>query len=37
MRKSDTELTNEMNQALEKIRADGTYAALVTKYFGTSK
>lgn len=37
VRKGDTELTNEMNKALEKLRADGTYAALVAKYFGTAK
>ena len=37
VRKDEAALTNEMNQALEKVRADGTYAALVAKYFGPAK
>ncbi|GAB3627372.1 ABC transporter permease [Pandoraea terrae] len=37
VRKDEAALTNAMNQALEKVRADGTYAALVSKYFGSGK
>lgn len=37
VRKDDAALVAAMNQALEKVHADGTYAALVTKYFGASK
>jgi len=37
LRKDDTALTAQMNQALLKVRADGTYNALVAKWFGTGK
>lgn len=33
LRKTDTELREKMNAAIEKIRADGTYEAISKKYF----
>lgn len=37
LRKDDTALTAQMNQALQTVRANGTYNALVAKWFGTGK
>jgi polar amino acid transport system substrate-binding protein len=36
LRKGDP-LTGQMNQALQKLRADGTYNMLVTRWFGAGK
>lgn len=36
LRKGDP-LTGQMNQALQKLRADGTYNTLVTRWFGAGK
>ncbi|WP_235871444.1 transporter substrate-binding domain-containing protein [Shimia sediminis] len=33
LRKEDTELRDKINAAIEKIRADGTYEAISSKYF----
>ena len=36
LRKGDP-LIGSMNQALQKLRADGSHAALVTRWFGAAK
>lgn len=37
IRKNDTELQQQMNQALQTLRSNGEYAALTQKWFGTTK
>jgi polar amino acid transport system substrate-binding protein len=37
LRKSDTELTAQLNKALQTLRVNGTYAALTDKWFGKSE
>lgn len=37
LRKEDTALLAQMNQALQKLRADGTYNTLVTRWFSASR
>ena len=37
LRKGETALLGQMNQALQKLRADGTYNTLVAKWFGSGK
>jgi polar amino acid transport system substrate-binding protein len=37
LRQSDTELRDKLNAALASLRADGTVAALTTKWFGETK
>ncbi len=37
LRQSDTELRDKLNAALASLRADGTVAALTTKWFGEAK
>ncbi|MDI3316767.1 MAG: basic amino acid ABC transporter substrate-binding protein [Bacillota bacterium] len=37
MRKDDTELVRKINQALAKLKADGTYQKLYDQYFSSSK
>jgi polar amino acid transport system substrate-binding protein len=37
IRKSDTELQQQMNEALQALRNNGEYAALTQKWFGTTK
>ena len=34
MRKEDTELLAQINEALQTIKDNGTYDALISKYFG---
>jgi len=36
VRKDEPELKTAFNTALEKIKADGTYAAIVKKWFGAA-
>src|SRR5699024_8281506 len=36
LRKSDTELTEEINATLEEIRLDGTYEEIYTSWFGST-
>mgnify|MGYP002398528300 CR=1 FL=1 len=33
LRKEDTDLADKLNQAIDKIRSDGTYKAIQDKYF----
>ncbi|MFZ4745131.1 MAG: transporter substrate-binding domain-containing protein, partial [Limnohabitans sp.] len=37
LRKDTPELTKSLNAALVKLKADGTYAAIVKKWFSGSK
>ncbi|MNT98440.1 Glutamine-binding periplasmic protein precursor [compost metagenome] len=37
IRKSDTELAQQLNQALQTLRSNGEYEALTLKWFGTTK
>jgi polar amino acid transport system substrate-binding protein len=37
LRKDTPELTKALNAALGKLKADGTYAAIVKKWFSGSK
>lgn len=37
LRKSDTELTAQLNKALQTLRMNGTYTALTDKWFGKSE
>lgn len=37
IRKSDTELQQQMNKALQTLRGNGEYAALTQKWFGTTQ
>jgi len=37
IRKNDTELAKQMNQALQTLRSNGEYAALTQKWFGTTE
>jgi polar amino acid transport system substrate-binding protein len=37
LRQNETALLGQMNQALAKLKADGTYQALATRWFGPAQ